>query len=125
MELFLPSLFILSLTAFVVFFILPRFSPYIVFILCSIFLVFASYAHFKVYSNEYKNLMFFDIIKNSPMLLFILIVLGVLLATSNLFTGFKFKMPRITFSDNIKQISNVKNLTNISFDKIRELEKQV
>ena len=56
MELFLPSLFILSLTAFVVFFILPRFSPYIVFILCSIFLVFASYAHFKVYSNEYKNL---------------------------------------------------------------------
>ena len=69
--------------------------------------------------------MFFDIIKNSPMLLIILIVLGVLLATSNLFTGFKFKMPRITFSDNIKQISNVKNLTNISFDKIRELEKQV
>jgi hypothetical protein len=78
-----------------------------------------------MYSNEYTNLMFIDSLKNNPILLIVVITLGIILSFSNLFKGIKFNLPRIVFSENIKQISNVKDLTNISFDKIKELEKQV
>ena len=126
MELFLPSLFVLALTFFIVVFFLPRFSPFLIFIMCSVFLVIASYVHFKMYSNEYRNLIFFDPAKTGPVIILAVIIIGVILALSNLTKGFQFKMPRITLGErNMKQISNVKDLTNIPFNKIKELESQV
>ena len=92
--------------------------------LCSIFLVIASYLHFSIYANEYRNLMFFDISSYGSIILIITITLGIAFATSNLLKGIQFKMPRIIISDS-KQISNVKDFTNIPLSKIRELEEQV
>jgi hypothetical protein len=77
-----------------------------------------------MYSKEYENLMFIDLLKGNWMFLIILIVLGLFLASSNLFKGFKFKMPRIMFSDDAK-VSTFKDAMNIPFDKIRDLERQV
>lgn len=124
MELFLPSLFILSLVALVVFLVLPRFSPFAVVSLCTVFLTLALYSHFKMYSNEYKNLMFLDTLKGNWIFIIVVIVFGLLMASSNLFKGIKIKIPKIIFTDDTKS-SSIKDLTNIPFDKIRDLERQV
>lgn len=124
MELFLPSLFVLSLVAIVVFLVLPRFTPFVTVTICSSFLTLALYSHFKMYSNEYKNLMFLDTLKDNWIFLIIVIIGGLFLASSNLFKGIKIKIPKIIFNDDTK-ISSVRDLTNIPFDKIRDLERQV
>lgn len=124
MELFLPSLFILSLVALVVFLVLPRFTPFVTVTICSSFLTLALYSHFKMYSNEYKNLMFLDTLKDNWIFLIVVIVFGLLMASSNLFKGIKIKIPKIIFTDDTKS-SSIKDLTNIPFDKIRDLERQV
>jgi hypothetical protein len=124
MELFLPSFFILSLVALVVFLVLPRFTPFVTVIICSLFLTLALYSHFKMYSNEYKNLMFLDTLKGNWIFIIVAIVFGLLMASSNLFRGIKIKIPKIIFTDDTKS-SSVRDLTNIPFDKIRDLERQV
>jgi len=125
MELFLPSLFILILAALIVFLVLPRFSPFAVISLCVVFLALAVYSHFKVYSNEYKNLMFLDTLQNNWMFLIAIIVLGFVFAFSNLFKGFKVKIPKIIFVDDTTKGSSFKDLMSMPFDKIRDLERQV
>ena len=124
MELFLPSFFILSLVALVVFLVLPRFTPFVTVIICSLFLTLALYSHFKMYSNEYKNLMFLDTLKGNWIFIIVAIVFGLLMASSNLFRGIKIKIPKIIFTDDTKS-SSVRDLINIPFDKIRDLERQV
>jgi len=124
MELFLPSFFILSLVALVVFLVLPRFTPFVTVIICSLFLTLALYSHFKMYSNEYKNLMFLDTLKDNWIFIIVAIVFGILMASSNLFRGIKIKIPKIIFTDDTKS-SSIRDLTNIPFDKIRDLERQV
>jgi hypothetical protein len=124
MELFLPSLFILVLVAVVVFLVLPRFTPFVTVTICSSFLTLAIFSHFKMYSNEYKNLMFLDTLKDNWIFLIVIIVAGLALASSNLFTGIKIKIPKIIFSDDTKS-SSIRDLTNIPFDKIKDLERQV
>ena len=126
MELFLPSLLVLLLTFAIVFLVIPRFSPFIIFVLCAIFLVLASYSHFNTYSNEYKNLMFFEYLKSTPLLIILLMTGGILFASSNLLKGFSFRLPTISFADpSLMRISNVKNTRLIPTEKIRELEAQV
>lgn len=124
MELFLPSLFILTLVALVVFLVLPRFTPFVTVTICSSFLTLAVYSHFKMYSNEYKNLMFLDMLKDNWIVIIVIIIAGLFLASSTLFTGIKFKIPKIYFTDDTRS-SSIKDLTNIPFDKIRDLERQV
>lgn len=94
--------------------------------MCSVFLAIASYVHFNMYKNEYRNLILFDPAKTGPVVILAVIIIGVIFAISNLTKGFMFKMPRIVLGErNMKQISNVKDLTNIPFNKIKELESQV
>jgi len=124
MELFLPSLFIIALAAIVVFLVLPRFTPFVTITICSSFLGLAVYSHFKMYSNEYKNLMFLDTLNNNWTIVIVISLLGFVFASSNLFKGFKFKMPRLVFSDDTK-VSTFKDAMNIPFDKIKDLERQV
>jgi hypothetical protein len=124
MELFLPSLFILTLVALVVFLVLPRFTPFVTVTICSLFLILAGYSHFKMYSNEYKNLMFLDMLRDNYIVIIGIVIVGLLLSSSTLFTGIKIKIPRIIFTDDTRS-SSIKDLTNIPFDKIRDLERQV
>jgi hypothetical protein len=124
MELFLPSLFILTLVALVVFLVLPRFTPFVTITICSSFLGLAVYSHFKMYSNEYKNLMFLDMLRDNYIVIIGIVIVGLLLSSSTLFTGIKIKIPRIIFTDDTRS-SSIKDLTNIPFDKIRDLERQV
>ena len=125
MELFLPSLFILALTAIIVFLVLPRFTPFVTVTICSSFLTLAVYSHFKVYSNEYKNLMFFDTLKDNWMFLIAIIVLGFVFASSNLLKGFKLRMPKIVFANDTTKGSSFKDLMSVPFDKVKDLERQV
>jgi len=124
MELFLPSLFIIALATIIVFLVLPRFTPLVTITICSSFLTLAVYSHFKMYSNEYKNLMFFDSLKDNWMFLFGIILLGLFLASSTLFKDFNFKIPKIMFSNNTKS-STFKDAMSMPFDKIKDLERQV
>ena len=124
MELFLPSLFVLSLVAIVVFLVLPRFSPFAAVSLCVVFLALAVYSHFKVYTNEYKNLMFVDTLKDNWMFLIGIVVVGILLASSNLFKSNTFKFSKISLMGDTKT-SMFKDSPNIPFDKIKDLERQV
>ena len=69
----------------------------------------------------------FDIFKNSPTLLIIVISLGVIIAVLNLFTGFKFTMPSFSLdTGRIKGISEVgKNYKDITINEIKELQRQL
>lgn len=54
MEFFLPSVLILLLAAAVVFFVLPRFGPFVLAIISAILLAFGIYQHRYYFSSEYR-----------------------------------------------------------------------
>jgi hypothetical protein len=80
-----------------------------------------------MFAREYNNMGMFDIFKNTPTLLIIVITLGVIVAVLNLFTGFKFTMPSFSLdTGTIKGITDTtKNYKDIRFDQIKELERQL
>jgi len=130
MELFLPSLVILLLAGFVVLFIIPRISPFIIFILCTVFFILALYGHSLLFYNEYKSSLWRDSLRNSvPAILAGVISIGILIATLNLFTNIKINMPTFSLGSvegrNQKVFSTVNGYTNIPIEKIKELEKQL
>ena len=54
MEFFLPSVLILLLAAAVVFFVLPRFGPFVLAIVSAILLAFGLYQHRYYFASEYR-----------------------------------------------------------------------
>ena len=67
----------------------------------------------------------FDVFKNTPTLLIIVITIGVIIAVLNLFTGFKFTMPSFTVDTGLKVITDKTNYKNVAIDEIKELERQL
>lgn len=129
MELFLPSFFVILLTAVIVFGILPRLSPFLIFILCSIFLFISVSVHYSMFSSEYKNMISTDfLVNNSTIIMGVVVAIGILLAVSNLFIGTKFSLPTMSYGTpriNDKVITTKKNYSNIPLEKLLEAEKQL
>ena len=129
MELFLPSFFVLLLTAVIVLGVLPRLSPFLIFVLACIFLIISINIHYSMFSAEYKNMISTDfIVNNSVNIMIGVTIIGVLLVVSNLFIGTSFSLPSVQFGTpriNNKVISTKKNYSNIPLEKLLEAEKQL
>ena len=125
MELFIPSLFILLLGAVIVIAIIPRITPFFIFIIIVIFFVISVYAHYKMFKYEYSINLWRDIMaKSVPIFLGIAISIGILVATLNLFTNIKITAPVFSIMEP-KTETIVKGYSNIPIEKIIELEKQL
>ena len=127
MELFLPSLLIILLSGFLVFGIIPRFSPFVIFVLCVAFLLVSCYIHYSMFSGQYKNMFSSgltgvskDVVFTIPgisvniptLLLTGLLVVGLLFAILNLSAGLKFNPSSFRFDrdpDHLKVISSRRN----------------
>jgi len=130
MEFLVPSLLILLLAAFTVFFIVPRVSTQKIFIISIVLLTLAVYAHYMMFKQEYATSVWRDSIQTyAPTILIILVVIGVIVSFSNLFTNLNFRIgiPKLEFFKprNIKQFSNVKGYSEIPLSRVRELERQI
>jgi membrane-associated HD superfamily phosphohydrolase len=125
MELFLPSLFILLLSAVLVLGVVPRISPLIIFIITLTFLVVAGWAHYQMFHYEYQTMAWRDYLTNSaPIVIGVILTVGILIAFLNIFTNVKITMPKISFFESEPE-SIIKGYSNIPIEKIIELEKQL
>ena len=126
MELFLPSFFVLILSGVLVFFIIPRFSPFIIFVLCIIFLIISVRTHWMMFSTEYNAMLTSSLVKNAgPGILIAVITIGMIIGFLNLFAGFKINVVPSFPSSNLKVITNKKNYASIPVEKLMEAEKQL
>jgi phosphatidylglycerophosphate synthase len=121
MQLILPSLVIIILAGVFVFFVIPRVSPTIIFILAIIFLFIMVQAHYYMFGDEYRLNTWRDQLKvlATPILISIM-VLGLLFATSQ----FIFKIDIKSVIEKYVKILKPK-YTNIPSSKLAELEKQL
>lgn len=125
MELFLPSLIVLLLGAVMVLTIIPRITPFYIFVLTVIFFGISVYAHFMMFSYEYKSSAWRDVAANSvPAIVGAAIAIGILVASLNLFTNIKITPPSFSVFQS-KPEAIVKGYSNIPIEKIIELEKQL
>ena len=128
MELFLPTLTILILSGVFVFGIVPKISPTIIFILTIFFFFIAVYAHYMMFKHEYSLSLWRDSLQTRlPIVFGIIIAVGILIATLNMFTNIKITMPTFSVLQPKEQafISNKPKYANIPIEKIMELEKQL
>ncbi len=135
MELFLPSFLVLLLTAAIVLGILPRISPFIIFVLCTVFLFISVRTHYSMFSNDYKNFLTLDFLQaNAYIILVGLIVLGVLIAVTNFYAMRSLpsslsSLPSLSSLitpklGNSKVISSRQNYTNIPLERLASAERQ-
>ena len=123
MELFLPSLIILIIAGFLVFFIIPRVSPFIIFLLCLVFFFITIQSHFYMFKDEYKLNTWRDQlgVLAKPILISIIII-GVLFALSQFVLGVDISSILNKIKENLSTYSKY---TNIPSSKLSELEKQI
>ena len=77
MELFIPSLLILVLSALVVFIFLPKMAPYTVGFLALALFAIGIWQNYKMFPYEYKSTMFIQTLRDySPFVLLTVIILG-------------------------------------------------
>ena len=121
MQLFLPGLVTIIVAGFFVFFVIPRVSPTLIFIISLIFLFIMIQSHYSMFSNEYKSNTWRDQLKvlATPILISI-IVLGILFATSQFILKLDVKSTIDSFMKAIKP-----TYTNVPASKLRDLEKQL
>ena len=125
MELYLPSLVVLLLGAVIVLTIIPRITPFFIFVICVVFFVISVYAHYKMFSHEYKTSPWRDTLVNYvPAIIGSAIAIGLLVATLNIFTNIKITPPSFSVFQT-KPEAIVKGYSNIPIEKIIELEKQL
>lgn len=125
MELFVPSLFTLLLGAVLVLTVIPRITPFFIFIIVVIFFSLSVYSHYLLFKSDYETLVWRDYLANSiPIVFGVIIAIGIVVSTLNLFTNVKITMPVISFS-NTKPQAQLKGYSNIPIEKIIELEKQL
>lgn len=78
MEFYLPSIFIMLLAAIVTISFVPRFTPFVLVIFASLFLILAIYNHYSLFMKEYHNMNWANLANVagvSPFLLSFLVVL--------------------------------------------------
>lgn len=125
MELFLPSLLVLLLGAIMVLAIIPRITPFYIFILTVVFFIISVYAHYMMFRHEYTVNLWKDTLgKSVPAVLGTLIAIGILVSFLNLFTNIKITPPSFSVFQSSPQ-SIVKGYSNVPIEKIIELEKQL
>lgn len=56
MEFYIPSLFILLLAAIILVLVVPRLSPLVLIIVCTLLLTWAFANHYTLFSDEYRNM---------------------------------------------------------------------
>ena len=86
MQLFLPSLVTIIVAGVCIFFVIPRVSPILIFIISLIFLFIMIQSHYSMFKNEYKLTSWREQLSvfASPILISI-IVIGLVFAASQLF----------------------------------------
>ena len=86
MQLFLPGLVTIIVAGVFIFFVIPRVSPILIFIISLIFLFIMIQSHYSMFKNEYKLISWRDQLSvfATPILISI-IVIGLLIAASQLF----------------------------------------
>lgn len=125
MELFLPSLLVLLLASFIVIGVIPRITPFFIFVIIVIFFGISVYAHYQMFKHEYEISTWRDLAGSSvPIVIGLAITIGVLVATLNIFTNIKITPPSFSFFEP-KSNSIIKGYSNIPIEKIIELEKQL
>ena len=125
MELFLPSLLILVFSAAIVFGVIPRITPFFIFVIVVIFLGISVYAHYMMFKYEYTINPWRDTLaKSVPAVIGFIITVGLLIATLNIFTTVKINLPALSGFQS-KPESLIKGYSNIPIEKIIELEKQL
>jgi len=127
MELFLPSFLVIGLAGILVFLVIPRFTPFMIFVLCAIFLAISISIHLSMFSDQYKSLLSTGLLQgNATGIIIAIIVIGVIVSVLNLFAGFKFKLPSVSFGDDshYKVISS-KGYKNIPLERFHEFQKQI
>lgn len=122
MELLLPSLVILIIAGFFVFFVIPRVSPTIIFIISLIFLFIMVQAHYGMFKNEYKlNTWREQLAVLAQPILISIIVLGILFASSQFLFGIDVK----GFLGKFKEGMSFSKYRNIPASKREELENEL
>jgi len=86
MQLFLPGLVTIIVAGVFIFFVIPRVSPTVIFIISIIFLFIMIQSHYSMFANEYKLISWREQLSvfATPILISI-IVIGLLIAVSQLF----------------------------------------
>jgi hypothetical protein len=86
MQLFLPGLITIIVAGVFIFFVIPRVSPILIFIISLIFLFIMIQSHYSMFANEYKLTSWREQLSvfASPILISI-IVIGLVFAASELF----------------------------------------
>jgi len=109
MQLFLPGLVTIIVAGVFIFFVIPRVSHTVIFIISIIFLFIMIQSHYSMFANEYKLTSWRDQLRTfaRPILISI-IVIGLLIAASKLF-NFDVK----SLIDSYSKISNPNKVSNI------------
>ena len=122
MELFLPSLLVLLFSAIIVIGVIPRITPFFIFVVVVIFFSISVYAHYMMFKHEYAINPWRDTLaKSAPIVFGVIITIGIIVSTLNIFTNIKITAP--VFQS--KPESIIKGYSNIPIEKIIELEKQL
>ena len=123
MELFLPSLVIIIIAAFFIFLVIPRVSPFYIFLLCVFFLFTTIASHYSMFRDEYRLNSWRDQLRVlAPPILISIIVIGVLFSLS------VFLPNKLTISgiiDKVKNVISPSKYSSISPSKLDELEKDL
>jgi hypothetical protein len=124
MELFLPSFFIIALAAALVFFIVPKVSPQIVFFLTLAVLVAMIYIHYDTFKSQYNINTWFTSINNIgyPLLIFVGSI-GIIAAVLGFTNG--ISIPFLSLSKPQTFMTSRKNYKNISPSEVLDLQRQV
>lgn len=123
MELFLPSLVILIIAGFFVFFIIPRVSPFIIFLLCLVFLFITVQSHFYMFKDEYKlNTWREQLGVLAQPLLISIIIIGLMYGASQFVLGIDISSILNKVKTALTQSSKY---TNIPASRLSQLEKEL
>lgn len=113
MEFFLPSLLVILIGTLIAFFIIPKFSPFILAILSVALLAFGIYHHYQLFSYEYKYSTWLDQFKPyAGMVMIGLIVLISIFYFIGLFSTGKASPPAINNSI-MENLPSANTATNV------------
>jgi len=110
MEFFLPSLLILVLGAFMVFFVLPKFAPLVLAVIALLALILGAYQHYQIFKLDYRMMTWQDGAYTAAP--YILVGFIVLYITGFLLNLYKSKSPTVqsSIAHNIPGASMAQNL---------------
>ena len=88
MELFIPGLIVLLVSAFFAFMVVPRMGSMILFITCLLALIAAGIHHYALFSNEYRlSTWQYALASYGPMIVLALAIMFIIAALMAVFTG--------------------------------------